>query len=416
MYPFFLDHHQSSSNIISTMDAIEEKIPPQGTNLAEDSCGSSLEEAQQTGITLGGYETELFHADEEYADDFEDDAAEPNVFNSNKPLPPISTSTTATTPTPAENTQITEEQRRIADDHKRQIASAQLIQQRARMRIAKKKVEERRRIVALRVQQRQEISAATNIQRMQRARKAKQKVEHVRHVKHTTAATKMQSSFRRREATKKVQKVRHVKQTGAATKMQASFRRREATKQVQHKREERIKETNSAIKLQSVTRGGLERRRRAKQKAAEKEATIKIQSVLRGRKDRQRVAEIHLQKEIRAMKKDRKKRKQWAGLNKQRYSPYREALSLASKRDLRYSREYDDVEGTHEGLLGNGNSQVDSYLLGGSSLIQSSSVLQTPLIDTENSIVEAEARAEIEAILVRFKKKKSLVELFLVVF
>ena len=121
------------------MDAIEEKIPPQGTNLAEDSCGSSLEEAQQTGITLGGYETELFHADEEYADDFEDDAAEPNVFNSNKPLPPISTSTTATTPTPAESTQITEEQRRIADDHKRQIASAQLIQQRARMRIAKKK-------------------------------------------------------------------------------------------------------------------------------------------------------------------------------------------------------------------------------------------------------------------------------------
>ena len=367
--------------------------PPVKGDLAEDSVGSSLSEAQETGIIIHG-DSEMFHADDYSLDDFEVDDNGANTTDGDNTA--IITVPSAA-PTKADDEAPVNED---DDDATSQQSAAILIQQRARMRTAKKKVEEQRQ----RVQHRQEVSAATNIQRLTRARNAKKKVAKVRHVKHSSAATKMQAQYRQRAAKKQVAKVRHVKHSNAATKMQAQYRQRAAKKQVDGKRQQRTKERESAIKLQSVTRGGLERKRRKQQKEAEEKASIQLQSLMRSKMAKERVAKIRMRKHIRDMKKDVLKRKQWAGLNKQKYSPYREALSLHSKLALKHDKNIFDRSG---GLMSKNNflneQDMNAYLLGsgGSSMLSGSeSMVEIPLIGTENSTVETEARLEIEAILV----------------
>jgi hypothetical protein len=339
--------------------------PPVKGDLAEDSVGSSLSEAQETGIIIHG-DSEMFHADDYSLDDFEVDDNGANTTDGDNTA--IITVPSAA-PTKADDEAPVNED---DDDATSQQSAAILIQQRARMRTAKKKVKEQRQ----RVQHRQEVSAATNIQRLTRARNAK----------------------------KKVAKVRHVKHSSAATKMQAQYRQRAAKKQVDGKRQQRTKERESAIKLQSVTRGGLERKRRKQQKEAEEKASIQLQSLMRSKLAKERVAKIRMRKHIRDMKKDVLKRKQWAGLNKQKYSPYREALSLHSKLALKHDKNIFDRSG---GLMSKNNflneQDMNAYLLGsgGSSMLSGSeSMVEIPLIGTENSTVETEARLEIEAILV----------------
>ena len=339
--------------------------PPVKGDLAEDSVGSSLSEAQETGIIIHG-DSEMFHADDYSLDDFEVDDNGANTTDGDNTAiitVPFAAPTKADDEAPVNEDD---------DDATSQQSAAILIQQRARMRTAKKKVEQQRQ----RVQHRQEVSAATNIQRLTRARNAK----------------------------KKVAKVRHVKHSSAATKMQAQYRQRAAKKQVDGKRQQRTKERESAIKLQSVTRGGLERKRRKQQKEAEEKASIQLQSLMRSKMAKERVAKIRMRKHIRDMKKDVLKRKQWAGLNKQKYSPYREALSLHSKLALKHDKNIFDRSG---GLMSKNHflneQDMNAYLLGsgGSSMLSGSeSMVEIPLIGTENSTVETEARLEIEAILV----------------
>ena len=166
--------------------------PPVKGDLAEDSVGSSLSEAQETGIIIHG-DSEMFHADDYSLDDFEVDDNGANTTDGDNTAiitVPFAAPTKADDEAPVNEDD---------DDATSQQSAAILIQQRARMRTAKKKVEEQRQ----RVQHRQEVSAATNIQRLTRARNAKKKVAKVRHVKHSSAATKMQAQYRQRAAKNK---------------------------------------------------------------------------------------------------------------------------------------------------------------------------------------------------------------------